>query len=64
MIFYREQETEAEVSAELKVEDELSKATAIKMAAKLVSVDLVNSGKNTVKVRLCRISTLSLSVSV
>ena len=64
MIFYREQEIEAEVSAELKVEDELSKATAIKMAAKLVSVDLVNSGKNTVKVRLCRMSTLSLSVSV
>ncbi|XP_053396135.1 WD repeat-containing protein 3-like [Mercenaria mercenaria] len=38
------------ISVELKLEDEISKVTAVKMASKISSADLIHSGKNTVKV--------------
>lgn len=46
----RAQNTDAELSVELKLEDEICKCATVKMAAKLVSADIVTTGKGTVKV--------------
>lgn len=50
LCFCSDQATDADIRVELKLEDEISKFTAIKMAAKLTAVDVQSSGQSTVKV--------------
>ena len=51
-IIDRDDIDESSISVELKLEDEISKVTAVKMAAKIASADIILSANSTVKVCL------------
>jgi hypothetical protein len=49
-LFDRESIEESSINVELKLEDEISKVAAVKMAAKIASADIMHSSSSTVKV--------------